>query len=1361
MKEVGLSYWGVNWVFNTQNFYFMRYLLTITNLILCFGCLIGQNETFIPAYCGPIQNKSIEQRQHEAAAFLKWKLKQQQKSAPPLRTVPVVVHLLEYDPSITNEQVESTMAALNNIFNHSNNVPNPNGGAQGADTRIQFCLAQRAPDGGLTKGIVRWRSDYEAMDVDLEDAKLKTQGQWDPRYYLNIWVLKKLDTETDQSYTGRTWWNRSNNLGGYSGGPGGIVGPDARTDGVIVAGLGPALWAHEIGHYLDLAHTFSETCKNNDCLVDGDGICDTPPDVSQSGCNQNSCDTDTLSNYSNGFFRTDVLDMTSNIMDYSSCPSEFTQGQADKMLFILDNNRINLAMEPPSDNDACTAPCEENFNIEFSVSERYPEPGIPVEFTSSLEGDSIDSYEWYVERQGHPGFDYTVAWLKGYTPTTAAVAQTPDLQYTFSDPGKYHVYLKTWNSNNPGCFASYARTLRVTCLGIDARFTPSARFIAAKQPKGKLVDAVTFRNRSVNATGFEWFVTHEPYDSMAPAQPDFYSTDQELVHTFLEPGDYYITMIASNGTACFDTCGPFKLPVADPTIDGRINIRQVDCYYEDSLRISFRMFNDGYDTIRIGTPITFYDEDPTNVNPVPKALGTYYLDRLIYGKDAHEDFVVVLPVTKAKLDQLWAVFNDLGSTAFPIEWPKPDLNVMSIKSEFPPSGHNELAYDNNYGDKFDFQFSIDLGLQRDMTCLDDEIQLEASYRKTERLNGIEWIPNTNLSCNDCLDPVLQLPDEDFTQTVILTSEYYCKDTVDLLLPRIREDVPPPNTTRVPDHCLGGNSLHLSNFVTGDNLTWYPSNDSNQGTNSAPISTTDEPGTHRFWVSQTINGCEGPRAEVSYSVQDNLAPPIVKELPNICVGESAPNLATAVSGNNLVWYNHSEDGTGTTQVPSINTDTPGTFSFWVSRQNGNCESSRVGISLTVVGAMPPRVPDSTKWCWGATPPDLANFIPGSELRWYSSETVGNGTSMAPFVNTQRSGTYAYWVSQISNNCESSRAKVSFTVAPKIPEPTINDQIELCEGSSPLPISSLAQGNSLLWYSSPDDQTGNTSPPTIETKNVGVFSYWVTQTQDDCESEPVEVTYTVHPTPETPGLIDLPDLCKGAIAPDLDAFVLGENKTWYSTPTTDVGSSTSPLISMDSAYTIFYYVSQTVNNCEGPRVPLEILVSDINIEPGGPYQIIEGNTGEIDATAQVFPSDGNYFTRWLDPSGITIATNQLSTTIAPTEPSFYTIEAEVNGCRTEKQVFVDLIFQLDPSKTFSPNGDGRNDYWYIGDIDKYPESTLTIFNRWGSQVYQVQGYQNDWAGTWKGGTPLPVATYYYVIDLNKAGAKAVTGSVTLVR
>lgn len=65
----------------------------------------------------------------------------------------------------------------------------------------------------------------------------------------------------------------------------------------------------------------------------------------------------------------------------------------------------------------------------------------------------------------------------------------------------------------------------------------------------------------------------------------------------------------------------------------------------------------------------------------------------------------------------------------------------------------------------------------------------------------------------------------------------------------------------------------------------------------------------------------------------------------------------------------------------------------------------------------------------------------------------------------------------------------------------------------------------------------------------------------------------------------------------------------------------------------------------------------------------------------------------------------------------------------------------SNVVTPNGDGKNDYFYIRNLDEYPDSKLYIFNRWGAQVYYSNNYQNDWKGT-----GLAEGTYYYRIELH---------------
>lgn len=1350
----------------------MRSFLTFTLLLSCIYCLVGQTtdhtETFFgprsAAFCGNGQHASHAERTQLAKQFRKWQNEAHTKSMAPIRTIPIVFHLLEYDPAITNEQVETAVASLNNAFSHSHNNPQGDdysGGTRGVDTQIEFCLAQRAPDGGLTNGIVRWRTDYENMDVDLEDAKLKTQGQWDPRYYLNVWVVAHLDTEIEQSYTGSTWWNRDNGLGGYSGGPGGVVGPDAKTDGVVVAGLGSALLAHEIGHYMSLAHTFVGGCANNDCLVDGDGICDTPPDNSKAGCNQNTCDTDTLSNYSYGIFTTDVPDMTSNFMDYSSCPSEFTQGQADKMLFVIDNQRINLAVEAPSNNDACLKPCNADFSIAFDISERYPEPNVAIDFTSTALGTGIDSYEWYLEALGHPGFNYPVAWLKGYTPSTAPISTGPTLQHTFLDPGKYRVYLKAWNSADPSCFTSYSRIVRVTCLGIDARFTPNVRLIASKQSSGKMLDSVLFSNRSVNATDFEWTVRHEPYDGMTPAQPDFISNDSSLHHTFLEPGDYYITLIAKNGPNCTDTCGPFLLPVLDPTIDGRLKINRVDCYKEDSLRIAFEMFNDGFDTIRIGMPVTFYDEDPRNAGPVPKILGTYFLDKIVYGKDNSENFVAILPSTRPELDQVWAVFNDFGASTFPITWPLPDGNVMTVNSEFPASGENELNYENNFAHKSKFQFEAFLDLPNSWACTDTEIQLEASHKNGRTLTGIDWTPTDYLSCTNCMDPVFALQNTPIEQELILTSEFVCRDTVSVMVPALVQDIPVATVTNPPDLCSNAPPLNLASFVNGTQLTWYASEQATDGSATPPIMDTSTPGTYSLWVSDQLNGCEGPKVELRYTISNAIAAPEVRASPTLCAGETMPDLSSLVNGNNLSWYLSETGGTGSPTPPNSDGAVPGTFTYWVSQSSGDCESPRVAVSYTILS--PPASPEVSalsEICVGSASPDLASLVTGTDLTWYTSEDATIGSATPPLINTSNSGEYAFWVSQSVNTCEGPKARISLSILPISSPPMVTPSPPICANSLAPNLNSLVNGTNLRWFATEDDSVGMSSPPTIDASVPQTHTYWVSQQENACESGKVPVELIVKPIPEAPEAPDLPNLCVGDPVLALQPLVLGQNLRWYTSPDQDSAIS-APIIETAEGQRHHYWVSQTLTDCESPRLPLTITVTSLMISQSGPHEVEEGNEEELSIDVDIFPDEDDYFTVWSDGTGRIFSTGTLSEWVTPEESTVYRVRIDAGACSEEREIPVELIFQIDPTAIFSPNGDGRNDTWYIGDIGRYPESTLTVYNRWGATVYQAEAYQNDWDGRGRDGSELPLATYYYVVDLNRFGLKPVTGHVTIIR
>ena len=110
-----------------------------------------------------------------------------------------------------------------------------------------------------------------------------------------------------------------------------------------------------------------------------------------------------------------------------------------------------------------------------------------------------------------------------------------------------------------------------------------------------------------------------------------------------------------------------------------------------------------------------------------------------------------------------------------------------------------------------------------------------------------------------------------------------------------------------------------------------------------------------------------------------------------------------------------------------------------------------------------------------------------------------------------------------------------------------------------------------------------------------------------------------------------------------------------------------------------------------------------------------------------------------------------------------DVDVNGDGDSDDITVNLLNVADDGiiiyNVLTPNGDGKNDYFKIGGIEAFPDNTLRIFNRWGVEVFGVDGYGKpnvpNFTGESSGRTTirqtkqLPVGTYYYVLDYGKTG------------
>jgi len=108
------------------------------------------------------------------------------------------------------------------------------------------------------------------------------------------------------------------------------------------------------------------------------------------------------------------------------------------------------------------------------------------------------------------------------------------------------------------------------------------------------------------------------------------------------------------------------------------------------------------------------------------------------------------------------------------------------------------------------------------------------------------------------------------------------------------------------------------------------------------------------------------------------------------------------------------------------------------------------------------------------------------------------------------------------------------------------------------------------------------------------------------------------------------------------------------------------------------------------------------------------------------------------------------------------SQLNGTcessRAEVKVTVGLS-TLSIANTFTPNGDGINDYWQISNINNYPNALVQVFNRYGLKLFESKGYTKPFDGT-SNGKELPSGVYYYIINLS-TNCNLLSGSLTIIR
>jgi hypothetical protein len=127
-------------------------------------------------YCAHREEPTSDQKSALAVEFKAWIARQNNRISAEVEvwTIPVVFHVTSSNlPALATFQ--NAVNELNDAFANRGSFSTP----QGVDTRIQFCLASTAPDGGGTTGVNHIPTDYQNTDMDLDHKELISHSKWE------------------------------------------------------------------------------------------------------------------------------------------------------------------------------------------------------------------------------------------------------------------------------------------------------------------------------------------------------------------------------------------------------------------------------------------------------------------------------------------------------------------------------------------------------------------------------------------------------------------------------------------------------------------------------------------------------------------------------------------------------------------------------------------------------------------------------------------------------------------------------------------------------------------------------------------------------------------------------------------------------------------------------------------------------------------------------------------------------------------------------------------------------------------------------------------------------------------------------
>ena len=382
----------------------------------------------------------------------------------------------------------------------------------------------------------------------------------------------------------------------------------------------------------------------------------------------------------------------------------------------------------------------------------------------------------------------------------------------------------------------------------------------------------------------------------------------------------------------------------------------------------------------------------------------------------------------------------------------------------------------------------------------------------------------------------------------------------------------------------------------------------------------------------------------------------------------------------------------------------------------------------------------------------------EIIWFDSETGGTeldrGTDFTtPTINT----TTDYFATVSVNGCTTSpRIKVTASVTQRPQITNISEDL-ICSGSADLVATSTS--GTVFWYDSPTSTTPIFSGNNFQTPNLtATTSYFVEASLFGCTSNTrTEVIAAVDST--------IPDF-----ELEQDTYVL----------CSDIGSITLRTINSQGNYT--YSWAKDNQAISGNT-------SEISVSEPGLYAvkaISDAGCESLSKTITVANSEIATITKDdiliiddSDNNSIEIITKDLGIGdyefaidnqfgVYKKEGKFENITTGIHtlyirdkaGCGIQQYQFSILKY----TNFFTPNNDGKNDYWNIKGFNKdfYEVSDIYIYNRFGVLIYKINPESLGWNGTYEG-KKMPTNSYWFKALLTDKNGLSIekNGSFSLIR